>query len=253
MLGCGLRPEEQREKEGTVVDVPARVATTEPLSEDELAALRRWPSPAIANAIETFRVRSRAAGFMGPEIVCRFPQMEPIVGYAVTAKIRASIPPGDDPETVRRADWLRLIAAAPAPRIVVIQDMDQPPLGSYWGEVNANVHRAMGCLGVITDGGVRDMDEVRRLGFQFLSKAVLVSHAYVHLVEIGGPVTVGGITVRTGDLLHADQHGAIHVPHEIARDVPAAAQAVEDRERAIIDFCQSPDFDPERLDDFYAR
>jgi 4-hydroxy-4-methyl-2-oxoglutarate aldolase len=111
----------------------------------------------------------------------------------------------------------------------------------------------MGCIGVITDGGVRDLDEVRALGFQFLSRSVLVSHAYVHLVEIGGPVTVGGITVHPGDLLHADQHGAIHIPHDIAPRVADAAQTVEDHERVIINFCQSPAFDPDKLDDVYAR
>ena len=226
---------------------------TTPLSEAELDALAAWPSPAIANAIETFDVRPRTEGFMGPDILGRFPELRPIVGYAVTAKIRASVPPGEDPDTKSRADWLRHIASVPGPRIVVMQDLDDPPLGSYWGEVNGNIHRAMGCLGVITDGGVRDLDEVRALGFQFVAKEVLVSHAYVHLVEIGGPVTVGGLEVHPGDLLHADQHGVMHIPHDIAGEVAAAAQAVEDRERTIIEFCQSADFDPERLDDVYSR
>lgn len=222
-----------------------------PLTAEQLAALRDWPSPAVSNAIETFDVRSRNTGFMGPEILCRFPELPPIVGYAVTAKIRASIPAAGDPEAEQRAGWLRHIESVPGPRIVVIQDMDQPPVGSYWGEVNGNIHRAMGCLGVITDGGVRDLDEVRELGFQFLSKELLVSHAYVHLVEFGGPVTVGGLTVHPGDLLHADQHGAIHIPHEIAPRVAEAAQAVEDRERVIINFCQSEGFSAEELIEHY--
>lgn len=212
------------------------------LTADELEALARWPTPAISNAIETFNVRSRNTGFMGPEIVCRFPELPPIVGYAATCKIRASIPPDQDPEAIPPATWWEHIESIPAPRIVVIQDMDQPPRGSFWGEVNANIHRALGCLGVITDSGVRDLDEVRDLGFQFLAKEVLVSHAYVHIVEVGKPVTVGGLTVNPGDLLHADQHGAMNIPHDIARDVPAAAQAVEDRERAIINYAKSPEF-----------
>ncbi|MQA00070.1 MAG: RraA family protein [Dehalococcoidia bacterium] len=190
---------------------------------------------------------------MGPEVIGRFPELRPIVGYAVTAKIRASVAPADDPDAKSRADWLRHIASVPGPRIVVMQDLDQPPVGSFWGEVQANIHRAMGCLGVITDGGVRDLDEARALGFQFVAKEVLVSHAYVHLVEIGGPVTVGGLEVHPGDLMHADQHGAIHIPHEIAREVAAAAQSVEDRERRIIAFCQSAEFDPEKLEDIYGR
>ena len=113
--------------------------------------------------------------------------------------------------------------------------------------MNANIHRALGCIGVVTSGAVRDMEEVRELGFQFLAKEVLVSHAYVHQVEVAGPVTVGGVTVRPGDLLHADLHGCISIPHDIAADVPTAAQMVEDRERVIIDYAKSPEFTREGL------
>lgn len=218
-----------------------------PLSPDQLAELRAWPSPAIANAIETFNVRSRATGFMTPDILCRFPDMDPIVGYAATCKIRASIPPGDDPETQAAPDWWAHIQSIPEPRIIVIQDLDQPPIGSFWGEVNGNIHKALGAIGLITDGGVRDLDEVEEIGFQFLSKEILVSHAYVHIVEIGQPVTVGGVTVKPGDLLHADKHGAVDIPHEIAPDVAAAAQAVEDRERVIINYAKSAEFSREGL------
>ena len=218
------------------------------LTDEQLEALRDWPSPAISNAIETFGVRARNAGVMSPDIRCHFPEMRPIVGYAVTCTIRASAPPDQDPEAnVARGDWYAHIESVPAPRIVVVKDLDQPPVGSFWGEVNANVHRAFGCAGVVTDGGVRDMEEVRALGFQFLAKEVLVSHAYVHQVEVGVPVTVGGVTVRPGDLLHADLHGCIAIPHDIAAEVPAAAQLVEDRERVIIDYAQSPEFTREGL------
>ena len=218
------------------------------LTDEQLEALRAWPSPAISNAIETFGVRARNAGVMSPDIRCHFPEMRPIVGYAVTCTIRASAPPDQDPAAnVARGDWYAHIESVPAPRIVVVKDLDQPPVGSFWGEVNANVHRAFGCAGVVTDGGVRDMEEVRALGFQFLAKEVLVSHAYVHQVEVGVPVTVGGVTVRPGDLLHADLHGCIAIPHDIAAEVPAAAQLVEDRERVIIDYAQSPEFTREGL------
>ena len=221
----------------------------EPLTAEQLAALSAWPSPAISNAIETFDIRARNYGVMTPDIECRFPELPPIVGYAVTCKIRASVPPDKDPEAanVERGAWYDHIESIAGPRIVVIQDMDQPPVGSFWGEVNANVHKALDCIGVVTDSGVRDMEEVREIGFQFLSKEVLVSHAYVHQVEVGGPVTVGGLTVNPGDLLHADLHGCIQIPHEIAADVPAAAQMVEDRERVIIDYAQSDEFSREGL------
>lgn len=212
------------------------------LSSEQLAALRAWPSPAIANAIETFNIRSRAYGFMTPDILCRFPAMDPIVGYAATCKIRASIPPRDDPETQTAPDWWAHIESIPEPRIVVIQDLDQPPIGSFWGEVNGNIHKALGGIGLITDGGVRDLDEVEEIGFQFFSREILVSHAYVHIVEIGQPVTVGGLTVSPGDLLHGDKHGVVQIPPEIASQVADAAQAVEDRERVIINYAKSADF-----------
>jgi 4-hydroxy-4-methyl-2-oxoglutarate aldolase len=217
------------------------------LSSDQLAALRAWPSPAIANAIETFDIRSRAYGFLSPDILCRFPDMEPIVGYAVTCKIRASIPPRDDPETQSAPDWWAHIQSIPEPRIIVIQDLDQPPIGSFWGEVNGNIHKALGGIGLVTDGGVRDLDEVDEIGFQFFSREILVSHAYVHIVEIGKPVTVGGLTITPGDLLHGDKHGVVQIPHEIAPQVADAAQAVEDRERVIINYAKSDGFSREGL------
>jgi regulator of RNase E activity RraA len=224
----------------------------EPLSPEELEALRRFSTPSIANAIERFDVRPRHQGFTGPEIRCMFPEMPPMVGYAATAIVRAEQPaqPGRSPAV---GDYWDFILSIPAPRIAVIQDLDQPcAIGSFWGEVNGNIHKALGCVGTVTNGGVRDLDEVRALGFQFLAAAAIVSHAYVHLVDFGTPVKVGGLLVHPGDLIHADQHGAIVIPHEIARDVSAAAAEVERGERVIIDFCQSPEFNVERLKELRA-
>jgi 4-hydroxy-4-methyl-2-oxoglutarate aldolase len=215
----------------------------EPLTFAELEALRALNTPTVANAIERFDKRPRHLGFMGPEVRCIFPEMPPIVGYAATARIMAE-QPADGPRAPSRHDYWDSILSVPAPRIAVIQDLDQPPaIGSFWGEVNGNIHRALGCAGTITNGGVRDLDEVRALGFQMFASAVIVSHAYVHLVEFGTPVKVGGLVVRPGDLIHADKHGAIVIPHEIARDVPAAAAEVERMERRIINYCQSHEFD----------
>lgn len=215
----------------------------EPLTSAELEALRALNTPTVANAIERFDKRPRHLGFTGPEVRCIFPDLPPIVGYAVTAKIMAE-QPADGSRAPSRHDYWDSILSVPAPRIAVIQDLDQPPaIGSFWGEVNGNIHRALGCAGTITNGGVRDLDEVRALGFQMFASAVIVSHAYVHLVEFGTPVKVGGLVVRPGDLIHADKHGAIVIPHEIARDVPAAAAEVERMERRIINYCQSSEFD----------
>ena len=218
----------------------------EPLSEAELGALRAWPTPAISNAIETFDVRPRNQGFM-LGIKCIFPDLAPMVGYACTATLLADLPPTEKARSATQAHWDNILST-PGPRIAVIQDLDQPRcIGSLWGEVNANIHRALGCLGVVTDGGVRDLDEVHELGFHFFAADVIPSHAYNHIVDAGTPVKVGGLVVNNGDLIHADKHGVIVIPHEIAREVPEACQKVEDRERRIINFCKSPDFDVEAL------
>ncbi|MBI4279000.1 MAG: RraA family protein, partial [Armatimonadetes bacterium] len=123
----------------------------------------------------------------------------------------------------------------------------------YWGEVQASVHKALGCAGTITNGGVRDLDEVRATGYHFFAGCVCVSHAYVHLVDFGQPVKVGGVVVRPGDLLHADQHGVLVVPQEIAADLPAAVAEVEREERQIIDYCRGKGFTLEGLKEVYTR
>ena len=218
----------------------------EPLTDTELQALKAWPTPAISNAIETFDVRPRNQGFM-LGIRCLYPDFEPMVGYACTATMLADSAPVKRDRGTTLIHWDNILAT-PDPRIAVIHDLDQPRcIGSLWGEVNANIHRALGCLGVVTDGGVRDLDEVRELGFHFFAADVIPSHAYVHIVDAGIPVKVGGLVVNNGDLLHADKHGIISIPHEIAREVPRACQEVEDRERLIINYCKSPDFSVENL------
>jgi len=131
---------------------------------------------------------------------------------------------------------------------VVLHDLDYPePAGSFWGEVQSNIHTALGCVGTVTDGGVRDLDEMHGLGFHAFAGEVLVSHAYVHLVEASIPVKVGGLVVKPGDILLGDKHGIISIPPEIAGEIPAAAAKVAERERRIINLCQSPDFELEKL------
>ncbi|MCM8748252.1 RraA family protein [Thermomicrobiaceae bacterium CFH 74404] len=222
-----------------------------PLSPAVLRALQTLNTPTVANAIETFNLRPRNQGFMDASVRCMLPGLGVMVGYAVTAKIRAAEPPAPGAAIPRRRMW-EYILSIPEPRVVVIQDLDDPPVGSFWGEVNANIHRALGCVGTVTNGGVRDLDEVEQLGFHLFASQVHVSHAYVHVVEIGTPVEVGGLTVHPGDLLHGDKHGVIQIPLEIAPDLFRAAKEVEARERRIIEVCQSPDFSIEKLSELYG-
>jgi len=167
-----------------------------------------------------------------------------MIGYAVTAVITADSPEG---RRILPSDWWEKIKKIPEPRVVVIHDIDHPVLGSFWGEVNANIYKALGCVGTVTDGSVRDLDEVKEAGFHFYSSCISVSHAYVHLVEVDIPVKVGGLLVKPGDLIMGDKHGVISIPLEIARDVPKAAQLVEDWERPVINFCKSKEFTLEGL------
>jgi regulator of RNase E activity RraA len=216
----------------------------ETVSQATLKALSGIDGPSICNAIEGFKVRPKNLGFMLPEIKSIFSDLAPVVGYAVTGVISAVQQEG---RNVSRDDWYDLIVSVPEPRFIVLHDIDNPPVGAFWGEVQGNIHKALGAVGVATDGTVRDLDEVHDLGFQFFAKEISVSHAYVHLVEIGIPVTVGGLTVSTGDLLLGDKHGVTSIPFEIADKIPDMVSTIAEYERKTIDLCQSGSFSLDKL------
>ncbi|MFZ0173904.1 MAG: RraA family protein [Acidimicrobiales bacterium] len=208
--------------------------------------LASFSTPSIANGIETFGVRPRHEGFMNGSIRCQFPRLGPVVGHAATARIRAGAK--DEGDSLHASELWRHVMSVPEPRIVVVEDLDDPSgVGSFWGEVNANVFRALGCAAVVTNGGVRDLPEMEALGFQAFASSICVSHAYVRVVAVALPVTVGGLQVRAGDLLHGDRHGVVSIPHSIASELPAAVRAIEVAERELIAFCQSPQFSLEGL------
>ena len=218
-----------------------------------IEALRKISSPSVANAIETFRVRPRNQGQMSSEIKTLFPEMGPLVGYAVTAVIRAEPEPLDG-HRASTYGWWDYVLTIPAPRVVVVHDLDEPRgQGAQWGEVQANIHKALGVVGTVTDGSVRDLEEVRALGFQFAAAHVSVSHAYVHMVDFGLPVKLGGLWVKPGDLIHADQHGVVTIPTDIAAKIPEAVAKVEADERKIISVCQASDFSVEKLKSLYKQ
>ena len=215
----------------------------------EIEALKRYSTPTLSNAIELFNLRPRNAGFMSGDIRCIFPDFGVMVGYASTAAIMAEHPETGGGQTSGYEYW-KSVLQVPAPRVAVIQDLDQPTaIGSFWGEVNGNIHRALGCVGTVTNGGVRDLDEVHAMGFHFFASQVIVSHAYVHLVDFGIPVKIGGVVVHPGDLIHADKHGVLMVPKEVVPELPEAVRKIEAKERRIIDHCQSKEFSIEKLKD----
>ncbi len=209
-----------------------------------LEALRRFDSPTLSNAIETFSIRPRDEGYMSMDVRCLFPELGPLVGYAATATIRARGRSAHGDQTA----LYQHVREVPRPCVVVVQDLDEPPgCGSLWGEVNATIFGALGCAGCVTNGCVRDLKEARAMGFQFFARGPGVSHAYVRVESAGEPVTVGGLRVTPGDLIHADQHGVLLIPCEIAAELPAAAERVIAGEQALLKWVRSPDFNADEL------
>lgn len=220
------------------------------LTLQQIEELKKFDSPTISNGIEFFGIRPRAAGFMNPTIRKIFVNDKRTVGYACTAKISALKPPTDQQKKLQ-TEYYAKVSAAPRPTITVLEDIDPEPIGSFWGEVQATMHRSLGCSGVVTNGGVRDLDEVKDLDFEYFSSCLLVSHVFVHIEAIDCPVSVGGLTVNPGDLLHADKHGVIVIPTEVAPYVADACRAAQDAEVPVLSNCQKHlakgDVDPEHL------
>jgi regulator of RNase E activity RraA len=222
--------------------------------EDLLEALAGYDTPTLANAIETFDLQPRDVGFADSRIRCMFPDLGRMVGFAATATIVARGAPGPDWLGAGNEALYAHARTIPAPRVVVVKDLDDPPVhGSLWGEVHATIFGALGCVGCVTDGAVRDLDEARALGFHFFAAGPSVSHAYVRVETVGEPVEIGGVLVAPGDLLHADQHGVLKIPLEIAAELPAAAARVIESEQSLLRWVRSEDFDPDRLAEMRAR
>jgi len=218
------------------------------LTDEEFDALRRFDTCMVANAVETFNVRLHNTGFTDSRIRCMFEDAPPIVGYAVTARLRSGAPPIVGGTFRDRADFWNGILEIPSPRILVLEDQDDPPgRGAFVGDMHAAILKALGCIGYLTNGAVREIPSVRTLGIQLFAGSVAVSHAYAHIFDVGASVNVAGMEVRPGDLLHGDRHGVLTVPTEIAAAVPAVAADLHRREQKVIDFCRSSAFSVEKL------
>jgi regulator of RNase E activity RraA len=218
------------------------------LTGDELDALRQFDTCTVANAVESFNVRLRNTGFTDARIRCMFEDAPSTVGYAATAHLRSGEPPIGGGTFHDRADFWNSILEIPAPRILVLEDMDtHPGRGAFVGDMHAAILQALGCVAYVTNGAVRELPSVRKMGFQLFAGSVAVSHAYAHIFEIGTQVTVAGMDVRPGDLLHGDRHGILTIPPEIAPFIPAAAVRMQQAEQEIIRFCQPKDFSVAKL------
>ena len=221
-----------------------------------LEALRAWDTPTICNALEITSPERRARGFTRRAVVACFPDMKPVVAFARTALIRSREPHPRDRDSANkiRLGYYEHVASQPLPSLSVIQDIDAPDtgFGAFWGEVQTHVHAGLGCAGVITDGSVRDLDAMAP-NFVVLAGSIMPSHAYVHLVEFGGTVSVFGMIISANDIIHADRHGAVVVPPDAVPKLPAAIDLLTRREKVLIESSKQPGFSIERLRQAYRE
>jgi regulator of RNase E activity RraA len=210
------------------------------VSESQFTFLRSIDTPTVCNLIEIVAPERRGVGYTASHLHCPFPDLPPIVGFAKTATIRARDPVSGSNYMQKRMDYLDYVAAAPSPSVVVIEDKDEPAgYGAFWGEVQTNVHKALGCLGTVTNGSIRDLSAVAE-GFQMLAGSIAPSHAYVHIVEFDLSVTIHSMEVQSGNLIHADRHGAVVVPVENIDAMKAALDGLMKREAKIIAAARAP-------------
>ena len=224
------------------------MATKSMLTGKDLDALRQFDTCMVSNAIDSLNIRLHNTGFTDGSIQCMFQDAPPTVGYAVTARLRSGDPPIGGGHFHDRADFWNSILEIPAPRVVVLEDMDEPPgRGAFVGDMHAAILKALGCVGYLTNGAVRELPGVHTAGLQLFAGSLAVSHAYAHIFDLGAVVKVGGMVVRPGDLLHGDRHGMLTVPMEYATSIPGVAARLQQVEQTVIDFCRSSSFSVAKL------
>jgi len=214
-----------------------------------LALLRSVDTPTVCNAIEVAQGKRGFSQFTRGTMVCSAPQSGPLVGFAKTAKIAALSPPNEDKEIIknRRMEYYRYMSEVSGPSIAVIEDVDFPDcIGAYWGEINTKIHKGFGLSGVLTNGVVRDLGDLAE-DFPVVAGSIGPSHGFVHVREIDTPVSVFGITVSPGDLVHADRHGAVVIPNEVIPILKDAVHKLFASERLILDPAEKTGFS---FDDF---
>lgn len=215
---------------------------------DLLATLARFDTPTICNALEIAAPeRPRSTGYTRQTLVAADPTLPPMVGYARTAMIRGVVGLSADEKRRKSLEYYEYTAQGPGPTIIVVQDADaQPGTAAWWGEVHTALHQGLGSLGAITNGAIRDLDQCAE-GFHLLGGSISPSHSYVHVADVGCEVDIFGMVVEHGSLIHADKHGAVVIPLEIAPLLPAAIETITQREAVILEAIRAPGFDIETL------
>ena len=216
-----------------------------PFTAADLEALKQYDTPTICNGLELIVPERRAVGFTVEPMVAADRKAPPMVGLARVGMIRAKEAPRG--RVADRLDWYDYVAAADMPTVVVLQDLDdRPGYGAWWGEVHTAIHKALGALGCVTNGSFRDLDMLAP-GFQILGGRVGPSHSHVHMVQFGHGVDIFGMHAVHDDVIHADHHGAVVVPADAVRKLPAAIELCTRREKVILDLCAGAEFSPAKL------
>jgi regulator of RNase E activity RraA len=210
-----------------------------PITSETLAALAKFDTPTICNVIELFDVRPRNRGYMDGRIRCNFPEFPPMVGFACTAAFRSDAPPGKGDAYGSMDQQVAQFAELPGPAVVVFQDMDDPAVAATFGEVMCTTYQAFGSVGLITSGGGRDIDQVRAIKYPVFTGSTICSHAYCHILHVGLPVRVGGLTVNQGDLLHGDVNGVTNIPPAIAPAIADITPEFVVAEGIVLDYVRS--------------
>ena len=217
------------------------------IPESLLNTFRKYDTPTIVNSLELLDSKFRTSCFTTEQMFCVDTSLPPIVGYARTATISASSEVDQNTKRARSLAYYEYVSSGTAPFISVIQDVDERPgFGSFWGEVNSNIHNALGVIGGVTNGSVRDLD-VLSAGFQVIAGKIGLAHAYVRIEETGIPVNIFGMNVQHNDLIHADQHGSVVIPAELVEGLPTAIDLMIRKEKIILDASKRKDFDFEIL------
>ncbi len=210
------------------------------LTAGQLTELVKYDTPTVCNVIELFDVRTRNVGYMNESIKACFPQMPPIAGYAVTSFFRSQAPPKGGDVYSSLTKQVEGFSSLPGPAVVVFQDVDAPIAAATFGEVMCTTYKAFGAQGLITSGTGRDLDQVERIGFPCFTAGTTCAHGYSHMLSVGVPVVVGGITIYPGDLLHADRNGVTTIPQEIASEVAGCCREFAAAEQIIFDYLKGP-------------
>jgi regulator of RNase E activity RraA len=205
-----------------------------------LAQLAKYDTPTICNIIELFDVRPRNTGYMDGRVKCDFPELPPIVGFASTACFRSDAPPsgGDAYGSIQKQ--LEQFQQLPGPAVVVFEDIDDPPVAAVFGEVMCSTYQAFGSVGLVTNGGGRDLEQVRAIKYPVFTGSTICSHGYCHMLHLGLPVRVGGLTVNQADLLHGDANGVTNIPPEIAAEVADIGDEFIAAEAIMLDYVKAP-------------